>query len=127
VLINTEQLPRQAFSFCWSCKTEWKSGWTVECKSDQCTQSSRAHILKTCPDMVLLPYQLTVPEVRACPTCHALIHHAGQCKMMTCPAETCGVKKKFCFVCLQVMNAQGSCGGSYTKCQPAPRQTLGVE
>ena len=63
-----------------------------------------------------------IPDTRACPKCHTLIHHKEQCKhILGCP----GCKTYFCFVCLGIkVNGEWPCGDAYDPCKIAPRQVL---
>jgi hypothetical protein len=117
------------YQFCSNCKQEWKTPG-FKCSTKECTEKySMIQTLATC-DRFKLSFGSSswddVPSIRACPTCCTLITHIGKCKHMVCPKETCGKKREFCFVCLDVVNDKGQwkCGQWSTRCPVAPPQTL---
>ena len=79
----------------------------------------RISLLQSCGNKDVIG--VSTPSLRACPHCGALVQHIDACKLMSCPA----CQKGFCFICLKTITSSGSsqCGGSYTKCNPAARQT----
>lgn len=107
-----------AVEFCWSCRRTWQTSKTIDCGNLNCpSEDPKKKILRECNEKDISGVKC--PSIRACPKCGLMIEHTDGCKQMQC---TC--KQKFCFLCLQMANNQGSyvCGTNYNKCERAPAQ-----
>ena len=110
------------FYFCWHCLKPWKNTLTAKnCGNQECNDVEvMLRQLQEAPMITTLGLNISVPKLRACPGCGAVIEHIYGCKQMTC--KNC--QTEFCFICLRKKN-QGSwsCGSFDDVCAPAPRQT----
>lgn len=101
--------------FCWICVKSWDHNHI-------CANDEGLKYLQTCEKIEIVGVP-NCPSVRACPSCKAIIEHVEKCKHMEC----FNCKKEFCFICLEMKGPNRySCGSYKTKCNVAPRQTLGT-
>lgn len=110
------------YEFCWTCQNEWRNKSSSRiCGNPSCgTNVEIQKVLDTCPTKTL--YGVSVPEVRACPSCKKYINHQDCCKHMVCPSQGC--KTKFCYICLSVYKDRWPCGSYNYPCKAAPRQKV---
>ena len=91
-----------SYTFCWTCKNDWKSTGTsyYVCGNDTCAMNTELQkVLESCETKVI--DNIKVPKVRACPSCNKAIEHRHGCRRMVCP----DCKIQFCHICLQTSNA----------------------
>jgi len=111
-----------SYTFCWSCKNDWKSTGTslYACGNDTCAMNSELQkALESCETKEI--DHIKVPKVRACPTCNKAIEHTRGCRRMVCP----DCDTQFCHICLQTSNRANQFPCYYTPCKSAAaRQRL---
>lgn len=89
---------QKTYEFCWQCGKEWtgdRSSSALKCGNPDCEHPSLPALRKA---KMITKYGCTFPNIRACPTCGALVEHTGvACKFTTCPQ----CKIPYCFLCLK--------------------------